>query len=82
MTRKVQVCRVVGVPFNTSAGYHRGSEAGGGGFESRYRPCLRLFKYSLTRSFFQAAKIRDFSTEIWGFLLSGIFFSKITPFPT
>ena len=33
-----RVCRVVGVLYNTSIGYHRGSEAGGKGFKSRQRP--------------------------------------------
>ena len=35
MTRRVLVCRV-GVLYNTIIGCHRGSEAGDGGFESRY----------------------------------------------
>ena len=36
MTRRVQVRRVVGDLYNTCVGCHPGSEAGGGGFESRY----------------------------------------------
>ena len=37
MTRSVQVCRV-GVFYITRVGWHRGSDARGGGFESSYRP--------------------------------------------
>ena len=36
MTRRVQVCRV-GVLYDTNVECHGGSEAGGGGFESRVR---------------------------------------------
>ena len=32
-----RVCIVVGVLYNTSVGCHRSSEAGSGGFDSRYR---------------------------------------------
>ena len=38
-----QVCRVVAVLYNTSVGCHRGSEAGSGGFESRYRLFFHVF---------------------------------------
>ena len=52
MTRRLHVCRV-DVLYITSIGCHRGSEARGGGFESRFRPYfLRVFTYSLKRSNF------------------------------
>ena len=38
MTRRVQVCTVVGVLHNTCPGWQRGLEAGAGGFDTRYRP--------------------------------------------
>ena len=38
MTRRVQVCRVVDVLHNTCPGCQRGLEAGGGGFDTGYRP--------------------------------------------
>ena len=43
MARTVQLCRVVGVMSNTSVGCHRSSDAGGGEFESRYRPYFYAF---------------------------------------
>ena len=56
--KSLQVCRVVGVLYNTCLGCHRGSEVGGGGFKSRFRPYfLRLFGYSLTRSYFLTKKL-------------------------
>ena len=74
---EAQVCRAVSVLFNTCVGCHHGSEAGGGGFESRYRPySLRLLRYSLTCSHFLTAKIGVFLTKTQGFLLSGLFFLK------
>ena len=67
MTRRVQVCRV-GVLNNTCVGCHCGSEAGGGGFESGYRPnFLRLFRYSLTRFYFLKTKSKVFHDKNWFF---------------
>ena len=54
---------------------------GGGVLESRCRPYfLRLIEYSLTRSYFVAAKTSVFSTKIWGFCGKWAFFLKNYPF--
>ena len=64
-TRRVQVCRVVGVLYNTCIACHGCSESRGGGFESRYRPYhSRLFRYSLTSHIFSQAKFKFFSTKL------------------
>ena len=42
MTRRVEVCRF-DVLYNSKVGCHRGSEAGSGRIESRYRPYFYVF---------------------------------------
>ena len=83
MTRKVQACRV-GVLYKTSVGCYRGSEAGGGGFKSRYQPhFLRVFRYSMTRSYFSTTKIMVSGQKFrvfckWAFFLENDPFSDVT----
>ena len=80
MTRRFQVYRV-GDSYNTSVGYHRGSETGGGGFESRYQPrFLRFVRYSLTSSYFLTT-ILEFIRQKFRVFWSVEFFSqKLPPF--
>ena len=66
-TRRFQVCRAVGVLYNTCVGCHRSSEAGGGGFASRCRLFFQcVFRYSLTHSYFSQQQLGFLSDKISG----------------
>ena len=72
VTRKVKVCRVVGVLYKTFVGCHVDIALS--------TIFLTSSRYSLIRSYFLTAKIRVFSTKKSKFSVSGLFFSKTTPF--
>ena len=81
MTRRVQICRV-DVLYITSVACYRSLEAGGGSFESRYRPYfLRFLRYSLTRSQLLTSKIkiRVFFDKISAFFCKWAFFPQKLP---
>ena len=82
MTRRVQVCKV-GVLYNTSVGCHRGSKAGGGRLESRYRPLFKGFlMYWLTRFPFVTKNFYFFDKNLgffvkWALFHAIYFFSNV-----
>ena len=68
MSRRVQVCRVVGVLSNTCVGCIGCWEAGEGGFKSRCGSFfLHIFRRSFTHSYFLIAKKRVFFRRNLGF---------------